>query len=146
MLGLFLVQPQGERDGECGSRHAQHGECDRDEGFLQSAGATHARDNVAGLAGAQLVTDAVHHAAHQQAIQAQAHGPQQQCAAVQPPGQPEGVAQLAVRAVGARAFGDEPGADVAAGEQPVRHRGQHRRRGQMQQQHPPVIAGVRPHL
>ena len=47
---------------------------------------------------------------------------------------------------GTGAFGDQPGADVAAGEQPVGHHGEHGRRRQMQQQHPPVIAGVRPDL
>ena len=94
LAGFFLMQPQGERDGERGGHHAHHGERHREEGLLQGAGAAHPRDDVARQgAVAQLVADAVHHAAHHQAIQAQAHGPQQQRAAIQPPGQPEDVAQ-----------------------------------------------------
>src|SRR5206468_4002404 len=74
---------------ERGCDHAHHGECHGDEGLLERAGAAHPRDDVArDGAVAQLVADAVHHAAHQQAVETQADRPQQQRAAIQPPGQP----------------------------------------------------------
>ena len=125
---FLLVQPQRQRDGECGSRHAHHGERDGDEGFLQSAGAAHPDDDVAcGVAAAELVADAVHHTAHQHAVEAKTHGPQQERSAVQPPRQPEHVAQRGCGGAGTGAFGEESGAHIAAGEQPICQRGERRR-------------------
>src|ERR1700738_4658491 len=59
------------------------------EARLQCAGPAHPLDNVLRRTPAQLVADAVHHAADQQAIEAQPDRPQQQCAASAPPGQAE---------------------------------------------------------
>ena len=146
LAGLFLVQAQDQRDGERGGHHAQHAERGRDEGLLHDLGATHPDHDVARGIATELVADAVHDAADQHPVQAQPDGPQQQGAAVQPPGQPESVAQQRCCAGRSRAFGDQPGADVAAGQQPVGQRGEQRRRRQMQQQHPPPVARVRADL
>ena len=86
----------------------------------ERAGAAHPRDDVTSrIAVAQLVADAVRDTAHHHAIQAQAGSPQQQCPAVQPPGQRGGVAQSRARCATPGAFGDQSGADVTPGQQPI---------------------------
>ncbi|COV60708.1 Uncharacterised protein [Mycobacterium tuberculosis] len=57
----------------------------------------------------------MHHTAHHQPVQAQADGPQQQGAAIEPPCQPEGLAQHGPGGAGAGAFGDQSGTDITAG-------------------------------
>ena len=94
-----------------------------------------------------LVADAVHHAADQQGVQAQADRPGQQRAALQPPRQAERAASArAPRCGGPGRSAISPAPTSRRRSSAVGHRGQRDRRRQVQQQHPPAVAGVRADL